>query len=142
MEHLVESHMGGYYISNREPEEIMEFCETCCDCDWIIASYEEGKRFEALHEYFSTLKMNKEYILENYEDCDKNELINDLLYEYEKDRYMLNALCEDDIISKEKKKQLLKQVALIEKKQFEILKELNLGQKQVKMLYKYNDKNK
>ena len=141
MEHLVESHMGGYYISNNEPEVIMETCEECFDNDWILISYEEGKRFEALTEYFSTLKMDKEYLLENCKDYEKNTLISDLLFEYEKDRYMLNALCKDEIISKGEKKKLLKQIALTEKNQFEVLRELNLKGKTIKMIYKCNKKN-
>ena len=38
MEHLVESHLGGYYISNSDPEIIEAYCDQCGDSDRIILS--------------------------------------------------------------------------------------------------------
>lgn len=36
MEHLVESHLGGYYVSDLDPEQITAYCESCGDSDWIL----------------------------------------------------------------------------------------------------------
>lgn len=54
-EHLVQSHMGGYYISEGDEELIESFCETCGDRDIILTSWdneEENARVYALASYF------------------------------------------------------------------------------------------
>lgn len=40
MEHLVESHLGGYYVSDLDPEQITAYCESCGDSDWILLSWD------------------------------------------------------------------------------------------------------
>ena len=44
MEHLVESHMGGYYISSLPEEVIENECEECYDRDTIVASWKKGDK--------------------------------------------------------------------------------------------------
>ena len=48
MEHLVEGHIGGYYISCEDSSLIEAYCEQCGDYDRIMLSYEEGHKIEAL----------------------------------------------------------------------------------------------
>ena len=84
MEHLVESHLGGCYVSSLDSKIITAYCETCCDHDWILLSWEEGHMMEALLQYFSKLKYSKENIeRERQEGITKQEAIEDVLYEYE-----------------------------------------------------------
>ena len=142
--YLVDSHIGGYYVSTSNPEIIEEVCEECGDYDSIILSWEDNQKMEVLSNYFENLKYDKENIIDNYNNNEtKEEIISDLLYKYECNRYMMNSLCEEEIITKEEKKKLLKVVALSEKKQFELLKSINYDEIDVvkKMKYKHK-KNK
>ena len=41
-EYLVQSHLGGLYISDADPESIMAICEQCFDQDWIVGEWEKG----------------------------------------------------------------------------------------------------
>lgn len=55
LEHLVRSHMGGYYISSSDSEFIEQYCEQCGDSDEILTSWdedEEDARLNALLKYF------------------------------------------------------------------------------------------
>lgn len=108
MEHLVESHHGGYYVSDADPEFIERPCEICGDNDWIILSWEEGKKFEEVEEYFSTVKVSLDRI-NSYlaEYGSKDLLLKDLLYKYECDRELIHFLCELGIIPKEEEIKLL-----------------------------------
>ena len=142
--YLVDSHIGGYYVSTSNPEIIEEVCEECGDYDSIILSWEDNQKMEVLSNYFEKLKYDKESIIDSYNNNEtKEEIISDLLYKYECNRYMMNSLCEEEIITKEEKKKLLKVVALSEKKQFELLKSINYDEIDVvkKMKYKHK-KNK
>ena len=142
--YLVDSHIGGYYVSTSNPEIIEEVCEECGDYDSIILSWEDNQKMEVLSNYFEKLKYDKENIKNSYNNNEtKEEIISDLLYKYECNRYMMNSLCEEEIITKEEKKKLLKVVALSEKKQFELLKSINYDEIDVvkKMKYKHK-KNK
>ena len=55
MNHLVESHLGGIYISDSPAYIITATCDQCGDSDWIVASWDDGDRTseaKALAEYF------------------------------------------------------------------------------------------
>ena len=110
MEHLVESHLGGYYVSSLDSKIITAYCETCGDHDWILLSCEEGHMMEALLQYFSKLKDSKENIeRERQEGITKQEAIEDVLYEYGFcDKNIIENLYEDKVILEEEYKQLLK----------------------------------
>ncbi len=125
MEHLVESHLGGYYISNSDPEIIEAYCDQCGDSDRIILSWKEGQRLESLTNYFSKVKNTSEQL----EECKEHgitteELIFSLTYDYDNDRYLINELAIDNIITHEEEIFLLKQVSITQKKQFEDLKRI------------------
>lgn len=126
MEYLVENHMGGYYISNSNPETIQRYCEQCGDHDWIILSWEEGTKFDTLLRYFSVNKKNQEEIENEYEcGVTKEELIEYLKDEYDCDRSMINELTNEELLNKEERLQLLKQVSISQRNQFELLRNIN-----------------
>ena len=96
MEHLVESHLGGYYISNSDPEIIEAYCDQCGDSDRIILSWKEGQRLESLTNYFSKVKNTSEQLEESKEHgITTEELIFSLTYDYDNDRYLINELAID-----------------------------------------------
>ena len=93
MEYLVKSHLGGYYISDLDPVDIEAYCEQCGDSDTIILSFEEGMLNESLNKYFSGMVLSEETIKNDYElGTPKDELIEDLLFDYECDRNMVDCL--------------------------------------------------
>lgn len=123
MEHLVESHMGGYYISNMDPDIIEAYCEECGDHDRILASWEEGMREESLISYFSILKMSAESIKEQYRfGSIEEEILDELTYLYNEDRDLINDLLDYNDISEEESIKYLESVDSSEKKQLEVLK--------------------
>lgn len=126
MEYLVESHMGGYYVSNMDPEIITAYCETCGDSDWILLSWEEGHMMESLIQYFSELKYSAENIeREIQEGITKQEAIETILYEYGfSDKNIIEILYEDKVISEEEYKQLLKENLQAQKKQITLVCEV------------------
>ena len=55
LEHLVENHMGGYYISNKDADFIERYCERCNDADTILTSWnteDKNGRVNALLKFF------------------------------------------------------------------------------------------
>ena len=62
MEHLVSSHLGGYYVSNNDVDDIEKVCEQCGDSDYVITSWEKGNKLKSLLSYFSLLKETKKDI--------------------------------------------------------------------------------
>lgn len=107
LEHLVEGHLGSYYISSSEPEFIEEYCEICGDSDTILTSWDDSEkdaRVNALLRYFMIKNLNSredidkkvdEYIsydvekkdiipsLLNYIDCINEETYNFATYLFE-----------------------------------------------------------
>lgn len=124
MEYLVESHMGGYYISNLDPDIIERYCEQCGDYDRILLSWEDNKK-EVLEKYFSKIKETKEEIQDDYNNgITRDEITDSLVYDYDNDRYIVQSLYRQNIISKEEKFSLLKQISLSQKQQFIIVKSI------------------
>jgi hypothetical protein len=108
MEYLVVSHMGGYYISNQDPKKITEFCEQFGDSDWIVLSWNEGHMMDALTDFFSSIKFNKEEIdIDRNAGITKQEAIDHVIYLYDNDKSLINCLYDDKNISVVEKKQLL-----------------------------------
>lgn len=61
MEYLVESHLGGYYISDEDPIIIEAVCEQCFDSDAIVASWTKGNREEeviSISNYLCGMEVN------------------------------------------------------------------------------------
>lgn len=92
--HLVQSHLGGHYISSDEPECIEQYCETCGDYDSIITSWEdeeENARLNALLKYFMRSSINSKSDLDlkidNFSECslEMDEIINCILDEIDFD---------------------------------------------------------
>ena len=139
MEHLVQGHLGGYWVDNRDVEDITTYCEQCGDSDWILLSWEEGHMIEALTNYFSSLKTAKEMI-ERYRESGitKTEVIQDILYDYEDDKYIIVNLLEDNTITEEETKKLIKANLQARKNQIEMVCEV-YPKKQGKVLEKKNN---
>ena len=110
MEYLVQSHLGGYYVSSLDPEIITAYCEACGDCDWILLSWQEGNMMDALIQYFSELKYSEENIqLERISGITKQELIESVLYEYSfQDKNIIENLYEGKNILEDEYMYLLK----------------------------------
>ena len=54
-EHFVESHLGGYYFSSMDSEDIQEYCEECGDSDDVLFTYDDedkGEPYNSLVYYF------------------------------------------------------------------------------------------
>lgn len=109
MEYLVESHMGGYYVSDMDPEIITQYCESCGDSDWILLSWEKGNMMESLIKFFSELKMDIEEIENDIASgISKPDEIEDVLFKYEQDKYIISSLFEKGTISDIEKTKLMK----------------------------------
>lgn len=125
MEHLVESHVGGFYISDQDPSIIEAYCEQCGDYDRILLSYEEDQKLEALKNYFSNVKKGLEQLEKiKSQSIDREEIIISLMWDFDDDRLLIEELNDSEIIDKKEKLLLLKQVGITQKKQFELLKKV------------------
>lgn len=118
-EHLVQSHLGGYYISDMEPEIIERYCETCGDYDCIMTSwneFEENARLNALLKYFMSNSLNTKKDLDRsyyeYSDCSLtskeiiNNIIDDIKYSSEEINNIITALFDDHDINEEEYKRI------------------------------------
>ena len=112
MEHLVESHMGGYYISSLPQEVIEKECEECFDRDTILVSWKKGDeidRYYSLAMFFSEGQLKTKEDIENalelldYEAdtlLEKfNILIDDIAERHERTLDILYDLVSDGYIS-------------------------------------------
>lgn len=123
MEHIVESHVGGFYISNENSSVIEEYCEQCGDYDRILLSYDEGHKIEALKDYFSNVKKTIEQLEKTKsQNTAREEIIISLMWDFDDDRLLIEELSDSEIIDKKEKLLLLKQVGITQKNQFELLK--------------------
>lgn len=126
MEYLVESHLGGYYVSSLDPKIITAHCKSCGDSDWIILSWKEGHMMDALIQYFSEVKHSVENIEENQQaGITKKEFIESVSYEYSfNDKNIIETLYEEGIILEEEYKRLLKENLQAQKRQIAIVLEI------------------
>ena len=130
MEYLVESHLGGYYVSNSDSDIIEAYCEQCGDHDYIILSWEEGMMLDSLRKYFSSVRTTKEKIEEfKSSGLDKVEVIDYIIYYYQDDIDMISYLFNEKIISLNEKKELVKIVKEIKKNQISLVSEIYLKEK-------------
>ena len=125
MEHLVESHLGGYYVSSSSPDIIEAYCDECGDHDYIFLSWKEGQKYNVLKKYFSDINIDKEKI-ENYylTGLSKTEMIDYTLYHYQNNIDMISILFEEKIITSEQKSELDKIVKKYQKEQINLILEL------------------
>lgn len=119
-EHLVQSHLGGHYISCGDPEFIEAYCETCGDYDMILTSWddeEENARLNALLRYFINSRLNtKKDLDEKVEEYDgycedKKDIImniiDDIEFDAEETNSIVNYLYEDKSISEDELNRIL-----------------------------------
>ena len=126
MEHLVESHLGGYYVSNLDSKIITAYCESCGDSDLILLSWDEGCMMEALTKYFSKLKYSAEYIEKSLQlGITKRDAIEDILYDYSSEnKCIINNLYEEKVITEEEYKKLLEENLKAQKRQISLVCEI------------------
>ena len=135
LEHLVQSHLGGYYISDLEPEFIEMYCETCGDYDEILTSWnseEENTKTNDLLKYFMSSTLNTKEDLDKKVDAydnsyiEKNEIIGCIINEIEcnsDDTYnIITALHENKDLSDNEKDKILKISLMEEKRQINMIK--------------------
>ena len=131
--------MGGYYVSDKDKSLLNLYCEQCGDSDFILLSWEDGKRKEALENYFYKIKADEKLIIDDFNDgISYDDMIHYLMYGYDEDREIIHRLLEDGIITMDEKKSLLKKVSLGQKEQFMLLKNVfsNFTNDKVKVLKK------
>ncbi len=105
MKYLVESHLGGIYVSSQDKEIITSICEECGDSDTIIASWtnEEEKENE-IKKYIVSKYIYVEADAENYiklmyeEGYNLKEFVEEIIYDRECVR-MDNAFFIDTLLS-------------------------------------------
>lgn len=125
MEHLVEGHLGGYWIDSRDIEDIEEYCDDCGDYDRVLLSWQEGHMMKALTNYFSELKSSREIMVRDRESgITRYEAIQNTLYAYEEDAILIANLLEDNTISEDEKKLLIKASLHARKTQIEMIREV------------------
>ncbi len=131
MEHLVESHLGGYYVSCLDEEDITTYCEMCGDHDRILLSWEEENMIETLIEYFSSINFPRSSIERDKEHgITKKDYIENATFEYKYNTTLIiKALYEEGALTKDEYRMLLKinlnalkkQLSLINKVYYESL---------------------
>ncbi len=126
MEYLVECHLGGYYVSDLDPEIITAYCESCGDSDWILLSWEKGHMMEALIKYFSEIKHSTESIeREQHEGITKQEAIESALCEYSfENKNIIDSLYDNKYILENEYRQLLKTNLQAQKNQISLVCEV------------------
>lgn len=135
LEHLVHSHLGGYYISNGDPEFIEQYCETCGDSDYILTSWnseEENARLNALLKCFInnnlSTKEDLDKKVEEYDECfeDKKEIIPaiiyDIKYDNEETKNIVTSLYEGHDISEEEYNKVIRISNFNETRQLNMIK--------------------
>ena len=135
LEHLVQSHLGGYYISCGDPEFIEAYCDTCGDYDVILTSWnedEENARLNALLSYFINSDLNTKKDLEEkiveYKDyvLDEGEIIptiiEDINFNDEETSSIINGLYEYHEISEEEKDKIIEISNFNAKRQIKMVK--------------------
>lgn len=123
MEHLVESHFGGYYVSSEAEDIIEAYCEQCGDYDKIILSWKDGEKQETLEKHFSILKITEEE-MKSYLDngITKDNIIDRLMHYYNSDRQLVKYLLKVKIISEEEKLSLFDKIEISQNRQFSLVK--------------------
>ena len=97
MEYLVESHLGGYYISSLDPDVIEEICEQCFDSDRIVASWikkNNEDKIQNICNYFCGKEVN-ETIYNNYLEDSQLENLMDIMDDIEDMFMYFVAIVED-----------------------------------------------
>ena len=136
LEHLVEGHLGGYYISDGDPEFIEMYCETCGDSDTIVASwnqFEENGRLNDLLKYFMMDVLNSREDIdrkvdEYYDDTSIEiediipSIINDIEYNSDEVSTIVSDLYEYHEISEEEYNKIMRISNFEEERQLKMVK--------------------
>lgn len=125
MEHLVESHLGGYYISDLDSDLITAYCESCGDSDYILLSWEEGHMIDALIKYFEEITHPIDNIKSYLKaGVTKQDFIDKILCESFDNKTIIDTLYEQKYINKDEYKMLLKVNHQTQKNQISLICEM------------------
>lgn len=136
-EHLVKSHLGGYYISDLSEAIITRTCEQCFDSDEILASWEIGDQEDRLNKIINVLNMNtilSKSDLLNYieEDMSAIEIIgevrNYIEYYTEDKKRLVNSISYDSRIDTNLVKQLKYYINNSLKEQLEFIRNFDYNE--------------
>ena len=135
LEHLVQGHLGGYYISSGELEFIEQYCEQCGDSDEILTSwdeYEEDARLNALLRYFMQDVLNdrkdidrkvEEYVSYSVEPQDiVPSMLDNISYNLEDVFSIVSSLFENHEISEEEFNKIIQIAHFEEDRQLKMVK--------------------
>lgn len=132
--HFVEGHLGGYYISNSDPEVIEEYCDECGDYDRIMFSYDEEDKkepFKSLSKYltkdliFSKRKLKKALIDQEAKDIGIKrailEIKHNIVFDIDTNKDIVISLLETNDIDKKTCDRLIAYLDKMLKKQMEYI---------------------
>ncbi len=137
MEHLVENHLtGDYYVSNRDPKFIEQYCEVCEDSDEILASWDplikNAKRNSILKYVIRNILNTREDIYNKAKDFDYYSqwysediitlLLNDIDLNSEEMSNIIIYLYENKIINKSEFDFIVHIIDFEEERQIKMLK--------------------
>lgn len=135
-EHLVRSHLGGYYISSLDPEFIEAYCDTCGDYDEIEVSWnseDENEKINSLANFFSreSIKSEEEFdkIINSFEDIENlakedmfDMIIDDISFNNDASQEIIEFLYENKDLNETEYTELINRNKEELKKQFIIVK--------------------
>ena len=125
MEHLVESHLGGYYISDLDSDLITTYCESCGDSDYILLSWEEGHMMDTLLSYFEQITHHIDNIKSYLKfGVTKQDFIDKILCESFDNKIIIDTLYEQRNINEDEYKMLLKVNHQTQKNQISLICEM------------------
>lgn len=97
--YLVEAHCGGYYLSQDDPDDIERICETCGDCDRIVAEFDDEDPDDAAREildYFADDVVPDEYdLLQSCQSVEEMRIAIDAAFSDERIDSILHELAID-----------------------------------------------
>ena len=123
MEYLVKSHEDGkFYITTANPCQIMEKNVESGEKDIVFHSWEKGEQNEALDSFFENHYIVSEKKEKHLESLSRDESVLGTHLYYACFREMIENLYDSDIITKDHRRQLMKNNKKAEKKQLKSIK--------------------
>ena len=121
--YLVESHMGGYYLSDMDIDTIQRTCEQCFDSDTVIFEWNEETKKEDIIYYFSNFIETEENVKDDLinEYITKEELIDNHEFNFNMMKDNVNLLFEENIINLNEKNIIFEKIDELKKEQYSFL---------------------
>ena len=123
MKYLVESNLGGYYVTENDDEIIPKTCGQCGETDDIILSY-EGSLFDALNDYFNKISVSRDRILYLCNEYTDEKVIGYIEYEYKLKTEILNFFQQKNYFTEGEYEKLCKTIKKSQKANIEFFKSM------------------